>query len=322
MSRNTVTRYKKNSQGKKVFDGSYSTGGRTPPTASRLVKMGTGFAGVAATTLALTGCSSSGPSVSIPVKPKVVKCVSTPPAGFASVTGTNMPRLLSPLPTVKGDNFANFGGADCAQTAFTYAFAFLYNANKIPDLWTPNSKRNSNFIPNLEIDLQALAPYLGGSLKERFISAIPTLVNPVKDKASEAMAGIWRGLFMIPDRSKDGTLPPTSTSASDLEAVAPWDLGASVTQPVATVGTTSEFGKTQVLKLDFKWTSNLVFGTKTRIKSFAPLTRDMTVYIIANPDSWKDRSHPYLIIGYKLNSKNTFGNIVKYDKPLVAKALN
>jgi len=317
MSKNTVTRFKKKANGQKVFDGSFSTVGRKAPTTGRMLKTGFGLAGLATTAFALTGCGST-----TPVKPKVVKCVSTPPAGFASVTGTQMPRLLAPLPTITGDNLLSFGGADCAQTAFTYAFAFLYKANKIPDLWTPNLNKDANFIPNLEGDLQALAPYLGGSLKERFISAIPTLVNPIKDKASEATAGIWRGLFMIPDRLKNGTLPPPSTAATDVEAVAPWDLGAQVTQPVATAGTIPEFGKTQVLQLDFKWTSNLVFGTKTRIKSFAPLTRDMSVYVIANPDSWKDKAHPYLVVGYKINSNAAFGTASNYDKPLVAKAPN
>jgi len=274
-------------------------------------------AGITAGAFVLAGCAPSAP-----VKPKVVKCVRIPTSEFAKITGSQLPKLLAPLPTVTGKDLPSFGGADCAETAFTYAFAFLYKANQIPDLWTPNLNKDSTFIPKLEGDLQALALYLGGSFKERFISAIPTLVNPTKDKASEATARIWRGLFMIPDRKKNGTLPPPRTSVSDLEAVAPWDLGASVTKPVATIGTIKEFGKTQVLQLDFKWTSNLVFGTKTRIKSFAPLTRDIEVYVISNPDSWKDKQHPYLVVGYKINSKSTFGNVVKYDKPLVAKAPN
>ena len=272
---------------------------------------------IVAGTMFLTGCAPSAL-----VKPKIVKCVIIPKSEFSKITGTQLPKLLTPLPTVKGDNFANFGGADCVQTAFTYAFAFLYNANKIPDLWAPNMNKDPNFLAKLENDMKALAPYMNDSLKTQLLAAIPDLVNPKKSKSSEKTTETWRELFMIPDRLTNATLPPATPGLDDIESVAPWDLGASVTAPVGVVGTMKSLGKTQVLKLDFKWTSNLVFGTKTRIKSFSPLTRDMTVYLIANPDSWKDRSHPYLIIGYRNNSKAVFGKLVKYDRPLVSRSPN
>ena len=124
--------------------------------------------------------------------------------------------------------------------------------------------------------------------------------------------------MLIPDRLVDGTLPPASTKADDLEAVAPWDLGASATTPIVNVVTMKEFGKTNLLELKFKWTSNLVFGTKTRIKYFSPLTRNLVAYIMANPDSWKDKAHPYLVVGvYNANKGETFWKMTSYDKPLV-----
>ena len=311
MSRKTITKYKQNAKGQTLLDGSISIAGKKAPTASKLFKITAGTAGLATTAFGLTGCGAA-----TPVKPKVVKCVVIPPAGFSKVTETQLPKFLAPMPTVSG-NLDGFGGADCAQTAFTYAFAFLYKANKIPDLWAPNLSKDPSFLIKLENDLKTLTPSFGGSLQKKFIADIPALVNPTKTKASEDTAGIWRGLFMVPDRLPNGTLPPASNSKDDLEAVAPWDLGASVTQPVATVGTMPEFGKTPVLQLDFKWTSNIVFGTKTRIKSYAPLTRDVTVYMIANPDSWKDPRHPYLLVGYANKTKTSFGTVTNYDKPLV-----
>lgn len=319
---NKITKYKKNAKGQRLFDGSYSDEGKiNTPTSGRRIAMAT--AGIAAGTLALAGCGPSTPSaIKVPVKPKVVKCVSIPPVGFANITGTQLPKMLAPLPTVTGPTLSYFGGADCAQTAFTYAFAFLYKANKIPRLWSPNLNKDPNFIPSLEKDLAALAPYLGGSYKDLFLKDIPGMVNPSKDKTSLSQVGDFKGkLMLIPERLKDGTLPPASTKADDLEAVAPWDLGASATTPIANVVTMKEFGDTNLLELKFKWTSNMVFGTKTRIKYFAPLTRDVIVYVMANPDSWKDKAHPYLVVGvYNANKDATFGAMKSYDKPLVEPA--
>lgn len=317
MLKNIMPRFYKKVDRQGSFNAGLPLSGKKSPIARVLIKSGFGLIGLATTAFVLTGCS---PSVVTLVKPKIVKCVVIPTSEFAKTTGTEFPKLLAPLPTITAKGLTSFGGADCAQTAFIYAFAFLYKANKIPDLWTPNLNKDPKFIPKLESDLQALAPYLGGSLKEDFISAIPTLVNPQKDKASTTKAAIWRGLFMIPDRLPNGTLPPPSAASTDLEAVAPWDLGASSTQPVVDVGTSSELKKTSVLQLKFKWTSNLVFGTKTRIKAFAPLSRSMTLLIIANPDSWKDKAHPYLVVEYHINSQAKFGTVVAYGRPLVAKA--
>ena len=320
MSKNIVTRFKKKANGQILLDGSISLEGKNKvPTASRFAKAGFGLAGVATTALALTGCS---PAVSTVAKPRPLKCVTVPPKGFASVTGLRMPRMLSPLPTVTGNDLSSFGGADCAQSAFTVAFAFLYKANQIPDLWTPNLNKDPNFLVKLENDLKTLAPYLGGSLKKDFLASIPKLVDPLASKEAKASAGMWRGLFMIPDRLTNGTLPPASTKSDDLEAVAPWDLGASASEPVATVGKLPEYGKTPVLALDFKWTSNLVFGTTTRIKYFDPLNRDMRIYVVANPNAGEDKASPYLIVGYSWNSKAKFGKMTPYDKPLAAKAPN
>lgn len=310
---NRITKRKKNGQ----FNGSESLnlGKTNVPTAGKRFALAS--MGIATGALALSGCATTAL-----VKPKIVKCVSIPPAGFANVTGTQLPKMLAPLPTVTGDNLSLFGGADCAQTAFTYAFAFLYKANKIPDLWAPNMDKDPQFVPNLEKELALLAPYLGGKYKDLFLKNIPGMVNPNKNKVAGLQADDFRGkLILLPERRKDGTLPPASQGADNLEAVAPWDIGASANAPTTRVVTLEEFGKTNILELKFKWTSNMVFGTKTRIKWFAPLTRDVTVYVQANPDSWKDKAHPYLVVGvYNTDKSAKFGDAVPYDKPLVEPA--
>lgn len=252
--------------------------------------------------------------------PKVttIKCVAVPEKNFTAVTGLAIPKLLKPLPVIGKLNVSDFGSAACAATAFLYVFAFLYKANKIPDIWSPNLNRDPGFIPKLRVELMGLAPYFGGVERGAFSKDLGMMVGSVGGVAARNEVGLWRDLFMIPERLTNGTLPPPSKAADDLEAVAPWDLGASVEKPTIISGTVSSPVNAVGLKISFTWSSNLVFGTTKRIKEYSSLTRRIFLIVISNPKGALDPQHPYLIVGWGVTKKAAFGKVMGYDRPLVA----
>lgn len=308
------TRRKKNGQ----FNGSVSLNlGKTHvPTASKRISMIAAVAGVVATTMAVTGCAST-PKALVTTVP--VKCVSIPPAGYSNITSTKLPKLFNPLPTLSGEALDLFGGQECAQTAFTYGFAFIHKANKIPLLWTPNMAKDPTFIPRLEKELAALAPYLGGKYKENFLKSIPALANPIKDETNRELASNFKGqLMMLPERLPDGTLASKGGDTYDL--VAPWTLGSNVDVSKVEIVTHPDFGKTNLLHLEMTWTSRLVFGDKTGIKAHSDLKMTKSIYLMANPDSKKDKAHPYLVVNVANVGDPKWGKLVPYVKPLVEPA--
>ena len=319
MSKKVITKHKKMPNGQILLDGSISTEGKHKvPTAGRRAATGAiAMASLAIASVASAASPTPGTQVgnTIEINPTIAAHATKPPVGFTHVTEVRLPHMLAPLPTVSGPGVKTFG-SDASQSAFAFAFSFLYKANKIPDLWSPNLNRDPQFIPRLKADLKALAPYLGGDFKKMYLAAIPEFVNPTLTKKSENDAGTWRQILMIPDRLKNGTLPPASTAATDLEAAAPWDLGATASAPVVTVDTVKPYGK--VMKISFKWSSKLVFGTKTSLKSIASLNRDVTIWVAKNPDK-KDTLHPWLIVNGGANAQAAFGAVSDYVHPLIEK---
>jgi hypothetical protein len=217
--------------------------------------------------------------------------------------GLYLPSLSAPMPTVSGLGVTKFG-QDYTQSAFNYGFAFLYQINRIPDLWNPNLKSDPNFIPSLKLQLLAFSNYLTGDLKNNYVRAIPSIVNPTTDANT---ANWWRQVFLIPARLPDGTIP---VEKDGLTLVAPFDLGVSVGSPKTGVSDVPNIGS--VLTLRFKWASNLTYG-KTSVTEYQRLERDVTLYIMPNLDKTVVKDYPWVIVGMHLNGQN-WGETTPYSQ--------
>lgn len=315
-------------KGNGQFNGSESLNlGKTHvPTAGR--RLALAGAGLAATTLVLTGCGPAKVSVATP---KLVCYTSTPPAGFQFAS--NAARLAVSkvkFPKISGPAATAFGKAE-AQAAFEAGFLTIHNLNILGKLWVPNLNKDPKFIPTLEAELRSYSPYFCGAIKTKFIEMIPSMVNPtttttdskgkivVKDKEGIAT---WRGMLGLPARLTDGTLPPPSTNVNDLELVAPFSLGQKILGvPIVNIEKDPSykiFGP--VISFQFDWQSALVYGTKTAIEWEQPLTRNVTIVMAKNPDAISAKDFPYVMVdfGSKANTlKSSFGKMIKHHAPLV-----
>lgn len=207
-----------------------------------------------------------------------------------------IPQMAHPMPTVAlGEGPAQFGQT-YTQEAFAYGFGFVYRVNNFPDLFRPNLAKDQTFIPILKMDYESLSSYFFGSLQKEYLDAIPSLVKPLMNDADSssynATATYWNDLMMIPDRLSDGSLPLPAKGG--MQNVAPWNFGVSVGPPVSGVENLKDYGPT--LWLRFKYTTNLAVGDATGGTGILPFTRDITLWMIANPDAKQKKNYPYVIV--------------------------
>lgn len=286
-------------------------------------------AGIAAASMTLTGC---GPVKSVAASPKLICNNATSPSGFDSASSAaQLAKTTAVFPKVSGSAVNTFGLAD-AQAAFEVGFSVVYNLNIIGKMWSPNLNKDPNFIPNLEAQLRTYSPYFCGVMRTKFLAVIPDIVNPTttkKDAKGKSVVsdkvdiGSWRGMFGLPERLPDGTLPPASTAADDLELVAPWSVAQGVGEPVVELQKNSAYPSMgQVIAFRFNWQNDLVYGTKKSIMWYQPLTRDITILMAKNPDAISVKAFPYVMVDFQSQpvTNASFGKMVKYVHPLVEPA--
>jgi hypothetical protein len=311
------------------FNGSESLnlGQKNIPTAAR--RLAIAGAGVAAVAMTLTGCGSAKSPVA---SPKLICYTTTPPAGFELASNAaRLSKTTAVFPKVTGADAEKFGLAD-AQGAFEAGFSVIYNLNIIGKMWAPNLNKDPNFTKDLESQLRAYSPYFCGEIKTKFLASIPDFVNPTVTKkdakgktvvSDKAEISLWRGMFGIPERLPNGTLPPASKAADDLELVAPWSLAQAVGEPVVALQKSSLYpGVGQVIAFRFNWQNDLVYGTNKSIEWYQPLNRDVTIFMVKNPDAISAKAFPYVMVDFQAQpvSNASFGKMVKYVHPLVEPA--
>lgn len=290
-----------------------------------------GFALVAVVAMTLTGC---GPAKTVVAAPKLICNIGTPSGGFE--TASSAARLIqttATFPKVGGTAVDVFGKAD-AQAALEAGFSTVYNLNILGKMWAPNLNKDPKFIPALEAELKTYSPYFCGTMKTKFLATIPDIVNPTTTKkdakgktvvSDKTGINAWRGMFGLPDRLANGTLPPTSKAADDLEMVAPFSFGQRILgKPIVKIENNAAYkGLGQVISFRFTWQSDLVYGTKTSIEWQQPLKRDITIMMVKNPDAISAKDFPYVMVDFSsrpVTAKDSFGEMTKHHAPLVEPA--
>jgi len=299
---------------------------RSERTQARIV----GIALVATVAIALTGC---GAAKTVVAAPKSICNTGTPPGGFEpDSSAASLKETTATVPKISGVAVDTFGKMD-AQAAFQVGFSVVYNLNILGKMWAPNMNKDPKFIPSLKADLESYSPYFCGAMKAKFLQAIPYIVNPsaahpadptgkVKAAVTTKDVNAWRGMFALTPRLANGTLPPSSNTADDLELVAPFSFGQKIIgAPIAKIETDpfyKEFGK--AISFRFTWENNLVYGTTKSIEYERSVKRDVTVIMVKNPDAISAKDFPYVIVDFSsrpVTLKGNFGPMIKHHAPLV-----
>ena len=199
--------------------------------------------------LTLSGCSSSPKNIS---------------SGLDS--GLVMPQLKSPLPIVTSGPAVDKFGDKNVNDAYKTAFVFFYQAQKIPELWEPNTMKDPKYLNYAKSALGRLGKYFIPGLNQSFQSTLSDLLNPTINKGANfnKNASKWAKLFVLPWRNPDGTLPnPKAGDAVNYNLMYPWVFRVSAGSPIAKVTTLP--GYRSVLELTFTSTFQEPFGDGKKI---------------------------------------------------------
>ena len=95
--------------------------------------------------LVLSGCSNSNKSAVVkPTPTKTSAGITSVPTGLDS--GLILPTMKSSFPVISSGSAVDKYGKQYVNDAFKSAFAFVYRAQQIPEIWEPNTKKNPNYI--------------------------------------------------------------------------------------------------------------------------------------------------------------------------------
>lgn len=250
-------------------------------------------------TVSLTGCLGNNSSEKALPTPSTTSEPTEAPDETEPFIGNGLylpPRMPGPLPMAIGPGVDKFE-KKYVQDAFTYGIAVIYGLNDVTDLFEPNLSKSPEFIPSLKLQLQSFHEYFYGEMKTAFVNAIPDIIEPLdKDGNYKASALSWQTILFTPPRSSDGRL---LNPAGDPLRADPWDGGVSVGAPIADVTTIDQIkGYDEVLSLRFTWTMNIAYSPtyKGKPTSYRQLTKELTLYMIPNPDQEKMKFYPWVII--------------------------
>lgn len=255
-------------------------------------------------TILLSGCSKNNKIVV--AKPTPTVTISSGPTVLVPIAGgLSIPAMANSLPVVTTGAGVDKFGQDYVNSAYQFAVAFIYGANKNPILWEPNTKKNPAYLGLLRQQYASLADYFTPELKQIYLPLIPKFMSPlVKDTSTlNADAMNWTKLIMIPPRLSDGTLPfPKTGDMANSVMMFPWDFGTSIGAPITQVDNIPDIGP--VLAIRFQYTINYPFGDGKNIELIATSTKDMSFWIVPNPSKTGSK---WLILrwSYSPNGANT-----------------
>ena len=262
--------------------------------------------------LVLTGCSSSHNPTNIkPTPNKTSNGITSTPTGLDS--GLTLPTMKSSLPVISSGSAVDKYGTQYVNDAFKSAFAFVYRAQQIPEIWEPNTKKNPNYLAFAKTSLGSLGNYFTPELNQNFQAILPDLINPTVNNGKELNknANLWAKLIILPWRNPNGTLPnPKSGDSANYVLMYPWVFQSSVGTPIATVSNLDGYGP--VLNLQFNYLIQQPFGEGNKVSQVIITTKDMSFQMVRNTNKITAKDYPWLIGSWGFVNNDTL-TVIPYD---------
>jgi len=264
--------------------------------------------------LALSGCSNAKKNNN-PAPTKTNSLIAFLPTGLDS--GLLLPHMQSPLPIISSGPAIDKYGSQYVNDALKTAFAFVYRAQQIPELWEPNTKKSPQYINFAHAALSPLGSYFTPELNQGFQFIIPDLLNPTIKNATalNKNASLWAKLIILPWRHPDGTLSnPKSGDVANYVLMYPWIFQTSIGVPIATVNNLDGYGS--VLHLQFNYLIQQPYGDGKKISQVITTTKDMSFQMVRNTNKATSKDFPWLIGSWGYINNDTL-NMEKYNPKIM-----